>query len=621
MKTLFFILLISSSFTSLSQEIPDSSKVLFNLLNQTIDQGLGTSNDFQNRGTIYSSIQEYDKAILDYSKAILINTSEKAVYMCYVSRGNALQKQKDFQGSQGDFQSAIKLDKSNPIAYNDLGYHQLLKKEYNKAEKNLLQAIQLDENHTKAYVNLSLVYIELEKQEKAISIINDLIQITKEDPRSYISRADTYVLLGMYKEALADWNTAVEISGNDSGFIGERSKFKDDVINDDHGAVQDAKMVIAKDPNNASSYYLLARPLYDLQDYSSVIENCDLALAINSKYVEALVMKANVLDMYGGKEEAMKLYEQALEINPKDFDIYAQMAIAHYANGNIKKSISTLEKYKLNKIIDPEVYVKLAAYFFETGQFKKAKKDVTTYLEVGNDPGQAHFFLGMINDTLGDRKTGCDHFMKSYETGNMGAVPYLVHNCPGKLDPNFVKQVKLGSEIMELEQERRFLEAIEKVTELIKIAPDSANYYYNRGKQYRYLEMHKEAIKDYQTAISIDNSQGSYWVALAISQLYSNQKEASIETYKKAIIHAPNFPMSYVNLGGSYLEMKEPNKAIPLLETAILLDPQYAKAYAWLGLSYIGIKDYDKACPNLRMAEKLGYNADFGKRVQFCKGR
>ena len=73
----------------------------------------------------------------------------------------------------------------------------------------------------------------------------------------------------------------------------------------------DCKDAIAMQPNRSSYYYYLARPYYDLAEYVEVIQNCEKAIALDPVNYDAIIMRANVLDMYGRSEEAKKEYLKA----------------------------------------------------------------------------------------------------------------------------------------------------------------------------------------------------------------------------------------------------------------------------------------------------------------------
>jgi tetratricopeptide (TPR) repeat protein len=108
---------------------------------------------------------------------------------------------------------------------------------------------------------------------------------------------------------------------------------------------------------------------------------------------------------------------------------------------------------------------------------------------------------------------------------------------------------------------------VAEYTTAIRLDPDDAVAYYNRGLAYMNLGEYNTAISDYTTAIRLD----------------------------------PDDAAAYNNRGLAYDKLGKYNTAISDYTTAIRLDPDYASAYinrgiakANAGLSYCS--DFKKAC-------------------------
>ena len=169
--------------------------------------------------------------------------------------------------------------------------------------------------------------------------------------------------------------------------------------------------------------------------------------------------------------------------------------------------------------------------------------------------------------------------------------------------------------------------AIEHYTTAIKLKPDFAAAYNNRGVAKYELEQYKEAIKDYDQAIKLKpdfaeayNNRGNAKVRLgqleeAIKDRLG-QYEAAIKDYNQAIKLNPDFAEAYNNRGLAKARLEQYNEAITDYDQAITLKPDYAEAYNNRGRAKTliaqnkeaieeAIKDFDQAIKDLDQAITL----------------
>ena len=114
--------------------------------------------------------------------------------------------------------------------------------------------------------------------------------------------------------------------------------------------------------------------------------------------------------------------------------------------------------------------------------------------------------------------------------------------------------------------------SIEYLNEAIRLKPDYADAYKNRGGAYANLKEYRRAIQDYDTAIRLKLD------------------------YAKA----------YYNRGNVYTKLGQYQRAIQDYDTAIRLKPDYVMAYNNRGIAYILAGNSRDGCPSLLRACELG---------------
>ncbi len=584
-------------------------------LNLTIESGNATATEYYNRGILNAFFGDTSSALSDYSIAI---KNDPKFELSYINRGSIYQKQTHFELAEQDFNRAIKLNKLSSVVFNNRGFLYQHWEKPDQAIKDFERAIKIDPRYTQPYMNLVDVYLSQQKTKAAFEVLDRMVDARPMDPKAYTTRSDIYRDAGIMVIALEDLNRAVEVSGVDPDYLIERAKFKDESIFDDLGAVADCDLAIQKNPENANYYYQRSRPLYDLEEYTLVIENCEKALELDAKHTNAMIMKANVMDMYKLFDGAKELYERAISIAPDDYDGYKQLSISEFAQGNKQEAISVLDAFTERGNFHKDITEQHGKITADLKQFDRSIQDFSELVKRYPKDPSYYFLRGIIKDSIGDHEAACNDMVSADKLGLDQAHQYLRKHCKSRLNAKSLEIEDMFDAILKLEQEGKTEEAIVEYTKLINIAPDSSVFYYNRGKAKRRLDNHEGAVEDYLTAIQMKGDRVSYIVSLGVSYSYLDQIDDAIKAYRKAIKVEPYYAMSYYNLGGIYANQKKYSDAIKLLETSLDCSPNYTKAMMALGDCYLEMGDNVKACEWFKKAEKAGDAKAFGKRVRTC---
>ena len=153
----------------------------------------------------------------------------------------------------------------------------------------------------------------------------------------------------------------------------------------------------------------------------------------------------------------------------------------------------------------------------------------------------------------------------------------------------------------------RYKEAIKDFDEAIRLQPGNAYAYAynNRGIANAKLEHYKEAFKDYDEAIRLrpDNA-SAYYNRGNIKNKLENYKEA-IEDFDEAIRLLPNDAKAYCNRGLANAKLGHYKEAIEDFDEAIRLLPNDAKAYLARGLTNAKLEHYKKAIKDLGRSDQV----------------
>jgi tetratricopeptide (TPR) repeat protein len=147
----------------------------------------------------------------------------------------------------------------------------------------------------------------------------------------------------------------------------------------------------------------------------------------------------------------------------------------------------------------------------------------------------------------------------------------------------------------------------------IRLNPNAALAFYNRGNTYEKKGDHDRAIADYNEAIRIDPKYALAFLNRANVYYEKGDYDRAIVDYNEAIRLDPKFALAFVNRGNTYEKKGDHDRAIADYNEAIRIDPKEARAYCNRGLVKHGISkgsgDQDlmnamrldaSACPTVR---------------------
>ena len=283
LKLLLLLLLLTDSLLVVGQdkdwfkkglETPDPVKKIEYYTN-SIDADGATAVTYNNRGTAYRSLKEYDKALADFTSALQLNP---LYFFAYKNRGNV---------------------------YNyDL-------KQYDLAIMDYSKAIEYNPGYTAAWYDRGNAYRSIQQYSKAIADFSKVIELDPKYANAYDGLGSTYVDLQQYDKALADFSKAIELDpGNISGYIG--LSLIDTKKADYDAAIQITKKGILQNPREGSLYDNIGYLYLEKSDTLNAVSSFKKCLELDNKNFDALLglaicSQANLNNTRYYLDEAKKL--------------------------------------------------------------------------------------------------------------------------------------------------------------------------------------------------------------------------------------------------------------------------------------------------------------------------
>jgi tetratricopeptide (TPR) repeat protein len=146
---------------------------------------------------------------------------------------------------------------------------------------------------------------------------------------------------------------------------------------------------------------------------------------------------------------------------------------------------------------------------------------------------------------------------------------------------------------------------IEYYANAIRLMPDFAEAYNNRGAAYNNKGEYDRAIADLNKAISLNPNFVSPFVNRGNAYEKKGNYDQAIIDYNRALLLCPEDAELFVNRGLAYRGKGDYESAFNDYNKAIALDPELAEAYNNRGIAYIYRNEYDTAISDFTKALSL----------------
>jgi tetratricopeptide (TPR) repeat protein len=197
---------------------------------------------------------------------------------------------------------------------------------------------------------------------------------------------------------------------------------------------------------------------------------------------------------------------------------------------NISQKVENYNEVIRLKPDDVNAYYNRGLAYANLGQYQRAIENYDEAIRLKPDNTAAYNNRGLAYDVLG----------RPYHTDeDYNRLPHK------KLD--FDKLAK-----SHLNMFKQYQRAIEDYNEAIRLKPDYANAYLNRGRTYANLNQYQRAIQDYDEAIRLKPDYADAYCNRGIAYANLNQYQRVIEDYSEVIRLKPDYADAYLLRGNAY---------------------------------------------------------------------
>ncbi|MBD2664361.1 serine/threonine protein kinase with TPR repeats [Richelia sinica FACHB-800] len=345
--------------------------------------------------------------------------------------------------------------------------------------------------------------------------------------------------------------------------------------------------------HSATELFQQGNTLLQLQRYEEALALYEKAVNIKPNYPQGWYGQGKTLFELKQYSEALKAYDQAIQLQPDYLEAWINRGFTLIKLQRYIEAISAFDKALQFKNNDPSIWNAKGDAFRNLKQYDQGIKAYEQAIELQPDNYQFWYNKGLILQNIKQYEEAINAYNKTvelkpdyaagwYNKGNslvnlnryedaFQAYDQAVAYQPN----NYVAWLSRGNVLITL---RRYGEAISNFEQIIKADPDNYQAWYYRGWALHQSQRYAEAIESYQKAIAINKKDYKVWYNLGNSQ-YNLQKYAeAIASYNQAVLSQPNHYESWYSRGNALLNMRRYQDAIASYNQALKYKPDYQQA-------------------------------------------
>ncbi len=503
---------------------------------------------YYSRGVTRLLNQQFHEAIEDFDKFI---RQEDKVADAFICRGLSHLHLKDTLRAYDDFNRAIRTNRENPNGYNRRGTLYMQQERYKEAEADFDKAVACDSNYLLSYFNRALVYNATHRPMQALADFDRVIRLDSTSSLTYFNRAMLRAQIGDYNRALEDYDKVALYS-----------------------------------PNNVLVYYNRAGVYTQLGDWERAVEDYSSAIDLYPDFANAYIYRGRLRELLrdpqGAKRDRQtaqkKIAEYRSRLSDSTYSIYADTTqrfdrllsfdskfsgsnFEKIAGGGSRDEMRLLPLYKFT-LMRPDSGIVVEPYRLRRVEdFRKRIGNGLLALSCRESNVPADSLVVLDQRYVEALKSGDASWMQLFERGITQSLikqyTNSVNTYTSAIEQNptnpflYLNRSTTRAEMID------FISSIDNSYQRISIDSDPANRLNNNRKRtYNY----DDAVADLNKVVKLFPDFAHAYYNRGNLRALSGDLPEAYEDYTKAIELNPHFAEAYYNRGIIQIFMKDTRK-------------------------------------------------------------
>ena len=320
------------------------------------------------------------------------------------------------------------------------------------------------------------------------------------------------------------------------------------------------------------------------------IQPYGLPTPIPTRTINSFTTEGETFFIAGDLENAMIAYNNALELEPNNADIWAEVArIQAYSSSTMTTDID-----RINRL-------------------EEALESANRAVEADDTNSYARGIRAFVLDWYAGSALDEDTRTSSLLEAEREAIAALTLDNANTLALAYYAEIQVDQSLI--------LQAQQNIEEALQRDEGIMDVHRVHGYVLESLGYYGDAIDAYKRAIDLNPSLTFLYIRVGVNYRQLTRYESALEYFAKAAeINEQNGaqdPLPYLAIGNTYSRMGEFFIAARNVEKVLEYDPGNPNTYGTLGIIYFRARNYESAIPALKCAT-YGCDAETSCEVRYC---
>jgi tetratricopeptide (TPR) repeat protein len=385
--------------------------------------------------------ENFKAALMSINGALEIDSFRVNGYYC---RGLVHLKDSSYQLAINDFEKVLRIAEPDAATYYQLGLCQIALGNSDAAIERFTQCLQLNPSASAYYYRAS-VYAYKEDLKNAQKDVNEAIRINPDLPGAYHLRGWISKYNGDCKSAVEDFELAEQDIINNKALITSKAECYVD-LGQARKAAAAYDRLIQTEPGNAWAYFKRGNCITDIQFYNNfaghveALKYYDKALELEPRNAEFLYWRAISTKMTDNDKKAMEYLDKAIAISPATYKYYDERNTLHELTATVFRirrnalyegirNINALEKDTALKYLNiSKLYKTIFSFTTIKAYQDTALLFINKSIETGSRLAEAYYQRASMHDDRGNTAQAELDYRKAIE---LDPQYYLAYSALG----------------------------------------------------------------------------------------------------------------------------------------------------------------------------------------------
>jgi tetratricopeptide (TPR) repeat protein len=298
---------------------------------------------------------------------------------------------------------------------------------------------------------------------------------------------------------------------------------------DQEHAMQQAKLALALNPENAEAHKNLGLPLMALNQFDASIAEYREALRIKPDYAAVHYNLGLVFYARHNSTSAIAEYRKSIALDPGKSDVHYNLAFTLKESGDIQGAI---REYRETRRLDPsriDARQNLGLALIDV-DISAAIREFRELVEMAPDFELGHNGLGLALSNNGELKAAEGEYRKAVALDPSDSIP---HNNLG----------------FNLERQQKYDDAMNEFLQAARLDNSSARAHLGMGEVYLHRREYSSAIRELRLAETLNTNLSNVHSRLAEALTGSGDLPGAIAEKKQALLFEPKTSENIVEFG------------------------------------------------------------------------